>query len=111
MAKKIKLQFYDKTYTIEYANRIEVKEYFAKLGNIKNDESIENGLKALVILLKAGLIEHHKDNMPSDSDLERWATSIPNADKFYKTLMSMVQEVISVISDDTKNLKWEVEEA
>ena len=111
MARKIKLQFYDKTYTIEYANRIEVKEYFSKLSEVKNDDNIENGIKALVILLKAGLVEHHKSEMPSDKELERWATAIPNAELFYKTLMGMVQEVISVIDGDTKNLKWEVEEA
>lgn len=109
MARKIKLQFYDKTYTIEYANRIEVKEYFAQLSKVKKDESIESGVKTLVILIKAGLIEHHKKEMPSDKELERWITAIPNADSFYETLMSMVQEVVSAIDSDTKNLKWEVE--
>ena len=109
MARKIKLQFYDKTYTIEYANRIEVKEYFAQLSEIKDDKTIESSMKALIILLKAGLIEHHEKEMPSDKDIERWATSMPNAQKFYKTLMSMVQEVVSAIDSDTKNLKWEVE--
>ena len=109
MAKKIKLQFYDKTYTIEYANRIEVKEYFAQLGKVEKKDTIENGIRALVLLLKAGLVEHHKEEMPSDKELERWATSIPNTKEFYETLMSMVQEVISVIDKDTKNLKWEVE--
>ena len=109
MARKIKLQFYDKTYTIEYANRIEVKEYFAQLSEIKDDKTIESSMKALVILLKAGLIEHHEKEMPSDKDIERWATSMPNAQKFYETLMSMVQEVVSAIDSDKKNLKWEVE--
>jgi len=111
MARKIRLQFYDKTYTIEYANRIEVKEYFTQLSKIKNDGKIENGIKSLVILLKAGLVKHHKSEMPSDEEIERWATSIPNAELFYETLMEMVQEVVSVIDGDTKNLKWEVEEA
>ena len=107
---RIKLKFYDKTYTIEYANRIEVKEYFAQLSKIKGKEDIETSMRALVLLLKAGLVEHHKEEMPSDEELERWATSIPNAEQFYEKLMSMVQEVITSMDKDTKNLKWEVEE-
>ena len=106
---RIKLKFYDKTYIIEYANRIEVKEYFAQLSKLSKKDDIESSIKALVILLKAGLVEHHKNDMPSDKDLEIWATSIPNTQKFYETLMSMVQDVVSLIEDDTKNLKWEVE--
>ena len=110
MARKIiKLSFYDKEYTIEYANRIEVKEYFAKLSELsKAEHTLDNGIKAVVILLKAGLIEHHSKEMPSDEDVERWATSIPNVKEFYETLLSMVQEVVSLIENDTKNLKWEV---
>lgn len=110
MAKRIKLKFYDKEYIIEYANRSEVKEYFAELGKVKDDNSIENGIKALTILLKAGLVEHHKEEMPTDEELGRWATSIPNTKKFFETLMSMVQEVVNAIDNDTKNLNWEVEE-
>jgi len=106
---RIKLKFYDKTYIIEYANRIEVKEYFAQLSKLSKKDDIESSVKALVILLKAGLVEHHKNDMPSDKDLEIWATSIPNTQKFYEQLMSMVQDVVSLIEDDTKNLKWEVE--
>ena len=60
------------------------------------------------MLLKAGLIEHHANDMPSDEQLENWVTIMPNADKFYEKLMSMVQEVITVIEKDTKNLTWEV---
>lgn len=108
---RIKLSFYDKDYIIEFANRIEVKEYFAQLSTLEKSNDVNDGIKALVILLKAGLVEHHKNEMPSDEQLERWATSMPNAKKFYEKLMSMVQEVVSVIEQDTKNLKWEVEEA
>lgn len=108
MGRQIKLSFYDKTYIVEYANRIEVKNYFAQLSEFKDKNDFDSGVKALVLLLKAGLIAHHKDEMPSDKDLENWITIMPNADKFYETLMSMVQEVISVIDNDTKNLKWEV---
>ena len=107
---QIKLKFYDKTYTIEYANRIEVKNYFSELTKIKGKDELKNGVKTLVLLLKAGLVEHHEKAMPSDKDLERWATSIPNADKFYEKLMSMVQSVVSEIESDTKNLTWEVVE-
>lgn len=106
---RIKLKFYDKTYVIEFANRIEVKEYFAQVSKIKGESEMENSIKALVLLLKAGLVEHHKHEMPSDEELERWATSMPNAEQFYQKLMSMVQEVINSMDNDTKNLKWEVE--
>lgn len=107
---RIKLKFYDKEYIIEYANRIEVKEYFGELSKLKEKEDVKQGIKALVLLLKAGLVEHHSNEMPSDEELERWATSMPNAKEFYKKLMSMVQDVVSLIENDTKNLKWEVEE-
>lgn len=107
---RIKLKFYDKEYIIEYANRIEVKEYFGELSKIKEKEDVKQGIKALVLLLKAGLVEHHLNEMPSDEELERWATSMPNAKEFYEKLMSMVQDVVSLIENDTKNLKWEVEE-
>ena len=107
---RIKLKFYDKEYIIEYANRIEVKEYFGELSKLKEKEDVKQGIKALVLLLKAGLVEHHLNEMPSDEELERWATSMPNAKEFYEKLMSMVQDVVSLIENDTKNLKWEVEE-
>lgn len=108
---RIKLKFHDKTYIIEYANRIEVKQYFAELTQLKDDDEkdIASGVKKLVLLIKAGLVEHHKNEMPSDDEIERWATSMPNAKAFYEKLMSMVQEVVSLIDDDTKNLSWEVE--
>lgn len=108
---RIKLKFHDKTYIIEYANRIEVKQYFAELTQLKDEDEkdIASGVKKLVLLIKAGLVEHHKDDMPSDEEIERWATSMPDAKKFFDKLMSMVQEVVSLIDDDTKNLSWEVE--
>ena len=105
---RIELKFYDKTYIIEYANRFEVKAYFQELANLKEKDETKKVIKELVILLKAGLVEHHLNNMPSDNDILNWATSIPNAQKFYEKLMSMVQEVISLIENDTKNLNWEV---
>lgn len=107
---RIKLKFYDKTYIIEFANRAVVKNYFAELSKIENeDDDFEKGIKALVLLLKAGLVKHHKEDMPSDEELERWATSIPNAKEFYEKLMSMVQEVVSLVDKDRKNTSWEVE--
>lgn len=123
MARKIKLHFRDKTYIIEYSNRSEVLGYFSELNKLSSKVMEDNGkvdvenldvegsLDALKLLLKAGLVEHHKDDMPSDKDLENWVLIIPNATKFYETLMSMVQDVISTIEDDTKNVSWEVEEA
>jgi len=123
MARRIKLNFRDKTYIIEYSNRSEVLGYFSELNKLSSKVVEDNGkvdvenldvegsLDALKLLLKAGLVEHHKDDMPSDKDLENWVLIIPNATKFYETLMSMVQDVISTIEDDTKNMSWEVEEA
>ena len=113
---RIKLKFYDKTYIIEYANRLEVKEYFAELKNLKKlakgkDIDVESGISALKILVKAGLVEHHKDEMPSDQEIERWLTVLPNQKAFYEKLMSMIQEVVNAIESDTKNVSWEVEQA
>lgn len=108
MGRKIKLQFKDKTYIIEYANRLEVKKYFVQLNELNGKDDFESGVKALVLLVKAGLVAHHSNEMPSDEDLENWVISIPNANKFYEQLMSMVQDVISTIESDTKNLNWEV---
>lgn len=118
---RIKLKFYDKEYIIEYKNRDEVKAYFVdlqelydKLEKIDPDKNVKDYVlvssKALEILIKAGLVEHHKDNMPSDEDIKRWITTIPNATAFYEKLMSMIQEVVSSVEEDAKNLSWEVEE-
>ena len=104
MARTIKLKFYDKTYIIEYANRNEVREYFAKLKDFmpqltdiskgkqtENSEVLKTGMSTLRILIKAGLLEHHQDDMPSDKDVDRWVSSMPNTEKFFSTLMSMIQ--------------------
>lgn len=120
---RIKLKFYDKEYIIEYKNRSQVKEYFADLEaivkeadalakdkNVDDKQKANVSLKGLVILIKAGLVEHHADDMPSDEDIDKWTTSIPNTKAFYEKLMSMIQEVIDAIDNDTKNLNWEVEE-
>lgn len=107
---QIKLKFHDKTYIIEYANRFEVKQYFAELSKLSNKKDLASGVKALSLLIKAGLVEHHEKDMPSDKQIEVWATSIPNSEKFYEKLMSMVQAVVQEIDDDTKNLNWEVVE-
>lgn len=123
MARRIKLQFHDKEYIIEYSNRAEVLSYFAELDIVSKNVAgkdkevdvenfdVENGFNALILLIKAGLVEHHKDDMPSDSELARWVLIIPNPNEFYETLRGMVQDVISTINDDRKNMKWEVEEA
>ena len=123
MARTIKLKFYDKTYTIEYANRSEVKEYFTELKKyldslkkiekkeeVEQSEALETGMGTLRVLIKAGLVEHHKDEMPSDQDVDRWISSMPNTDKFFSTLMSMIQDVTNEMGEDRKNTSWEVEE-
>ena len=130
---RIKLKFYDKEYIIEYKNREEVKAYFVdfvtlaeKLEKIekklkktnKNSQEyskisadyVNISLKTLSMLIKAGLIEHHKDDMPSDESITAWVSIIPNGKEFYKKLMSMVQDVVSSVEQDRKNLNWEVEE-
>lgn len=134
MAKRIKLHFNDnKEYIIEYTNRAEVLDYFKQLSLVGgkmlkeekkatkgkdkkdkkdiNDFNIVDGMTTLVLLIKAGLVEHHKDEMPSDKVITSWVFAMPKTNEFYETLMSMVQEVINSIKGETKNMTWEVEEA
>lgn len=130
MARRIELTFNDKKYIIEYTNRAEVLDYFKQLSLVggkmlkeeekatksKNKEDINefnivDGMTTLVLLIKAGLVEHHKDEMPSDKVITSWVFAMPKANEFYETLMSMVQEVINSIKGETKNMKWEVVEA
>ena len=118
---RIKLKFYDKEYIIEYKNREEVKAYFAHLKELyptlekidvkkEPEKYVDISTKALVLLIKAGLVEHHENEMPSDDVIANWSTTIPNANEFYKMLMSMVQDVVNSVEQDAKNLSWEVEE-
>jgi len=116
---RIKLKFYDKEYIIEYKNRDEVKNYFVDLDKLlkqidkleeTSNEYVDTSLKAIGLLIKAGLVEHHKDDMPSDSDIEKWVMAIPNPTEFFNKLMSLVQGVVSSVEQDAKNLTWEVEE-
>lgn len=129
MARRIELSFNDKKkYIIEYTNRAEVLDYFKQLSLVGgkmlkeekatknkkkdiNDFNIIDGMTTLVLLIKAGLVEHHKDEMPSDNVITSWVFAMPKANEFYETLMSMVQEVINSIDGETKNMKWEVVEA
>ena len=123
MARAIKLKFYDKTYIIEYANRNEVREYLLQLKqylkslknilkkkDIKEEKDYSTIMDTVKILIKAGLIEHHKNDMPSDSDIDRWILSIPDTEKFFHTLMSMMTTVMEETGNDRKNTSWEVEE-
>lgn len=130
MARRIELTFNDKKYIIEYTNRAEVLDYFKQLSLVggkllkeeekatkgkkkkdANEFNIVDGMTTLVLLIKAGLVEHHKDEMPSDKVITSWVFAMPKANEFYETLMSMVQEVINSIKGETKNMKWEVVEA
>lgn len=131
MARRIELTFNDKKkYIIEYTNRAEVLDYFKQLSLVGgkllkeeekatkgkkkkdiNEFNVVDGMTTLVLLIKAGLVEHHKDEMPSDKVITSWVFAMPKANEFYETLMSMVQEVINSIKGETKNMKWEVVEA
>ena len=104
---RIKVNYHGKEYIIEYANRIEVKNYFVELSKLDKTDDFENSIKSLVLLIKAGLVKNHSHEMPSDDDIANWVVSMPKAQEFYKKLMSMVQEVVNVIENDTKNLAWE----
>lgn len=96
---RIELSFYDKNYTIEY-NRMSVKEFL--MNKDKGDE-----LDKAVTLIKCGLKMHHADDMPSDADILGWVMALGEGlDDFAKALTGMIQDVISVLETDRKNLKW-----
>lgn len=98
MARKIELEFYDKKYTIEY-NRASVKEVL--LANDKDQ------LGQVVALIKAGLLIHHKDEMPTDDEIFGWVMAMGEEVKqFAEALQEMIQEVVSTFENDRKNLKW-----
>ena len=98
MARKIELEFYDKTYTIEY-NRASVKEIIL---NNKQDT-----IEQVVVLIKSGLVIHHKDNMPTDEEIFGWVVALgEDVKEFATALQEMVQEVLDTFESDRKNLKW-----
>ena len=98
MARKIELEFYDKKYTIEY-NRASVKEIIL---NNKQDT-----IEQVVVLIKSGLVIHHKDNMPTDEEIFGWVVALgEDVKEFATALQEMVQEVLDTFESDRKNLKW-----
>lgn len=124
---RISINFNDKKYILEYSKRIEVKMCLAQLNEYKDifNESLEQDLKemprekiiergvkiikVLTILIKAGLIEHHAHEMPSDEQIESWAINMPNIDMLLMKLRDMLQDIIKENGEEAKNLSWEVE--
>ena len=97
--KRIELEFYDKKYTIEF-NRTSVREV------IKTQDD-DNTIQQVINLVKSGLIMHHKDNMPSDDEVFGWLIGLGDGlGSFAEALRDMVQDVLEVLKNDGKNLKW-----
>lgn len=98
MGRKIELEFYDNKYVIEY-NRSSVKEVL----NSKTDDELQNA----IVLIKSGLIMHHKDNLPTDDEIFGWVMALgEDVGEFAKALEEMVQGVLNTFKEDRKNLKW-----
>lgn len=96
---RIELSFYDKKYTIEY-NRASVKE-FLKIKDAGDE------IDQAVALIKCGLIMHHKDDMPKDSEVLGWVLALgEDLNNFAQALTGMVQDVLTTLKADRKNLKW-----
>lgn len=98
---RIELSFYDKDYVIEF-NRASIKEFF-KLKSKKSDDELDE----VVALIKCGLVMHHKDDMPSDEDVFGWVLAMGESIKdFASALHEMVQDTLTTLETDRKNLKW-----
>lgn len=96
---RIELTFYDKSYIIEY-NRASVKE-FLMLKN-KGDE-----IEQVVALIRCGLVMHHEKDMPTNNDILGWVLALGEDVKdFANALQGMVQDVLTTLETDRKNLKW-----
>jgi len=101
---RIELSFYDKKYTIEY-NRVSVKEFLQLKGT--GDE-----IDQAVALIKCGLAMHHKNDMPKDSEVLGWVMALgEDLKEFADALTGMVQDVLTTLQTDRKNLKWAKVEA
>lgn len=97
---RIELSFNDKAYVIEY-NRASIREF------LKNKEG-KDELEQVVELVKAGLLLHHQNEMPSDDEVFGWLMAMGEDLKdFADALHEMVQDVLNTIKEDRKNLKWE----
>lgn len=104
---RIELSFYDKKYVIEF-DRESVKEFFRQKDEIlkESDDPIDNA-EQLVAFIKCGLIKHHKNDMPSDDDIFGWVMAMgEDAMPFMEALRDMVNDVLTVVQTDRKNLKW-----
>ena len=98
MARTIKVSFYDKDYTIEF-DRSSVRYVL--------EHTKEDGMQQAIVLIKGGLLKHHKNELPSDDDIFGWIMAMgKEMTEFASALQEMVQEVLKAFEDDRKNFKW-----
>lgn len=104
MARKIEIEFDEKTYVIEY-NR----ESVVKLMSSQNDD--ESDVEKAVNIIYYGLYKHHKYNMPDKDIIYGWVMALgKDLETFVKELTTCIEEVLTVIKSEQKsgNLKWGV---
>ena len=93
------MSFYDRNYIIEF-DRASVKEFL----KVKDDG---DEIDQVIALIKSGLVKHHKDEMPSDDEIIGWVMAMGEDLKgFAEALQGMVQDVLTALKADRKNLKW-----
>lgn len=108
MARKITIEFNDKTYIIEY-NRKAVAKLFAEINDKK---SALDGVDSSILMIKYGLLKNHSNDLPDDDTICGWVLQLgDSAEQFVKTLQELIQEVLQTVQSEQKqgNLKWGVE--
>ena len=96
MARKIELDFYDKTYVIEY-NRASVKEIFLK--------DSKDEIEQVISLIKGGLLLHHKNDMPSDEEILGWIIALgSDLEDFAKESGFNVLGRLPIVSENAKKV-------
>lgn len=106
MARKIKIEFNDKTYVLEYNREAIVK----LMGSQKDDDS---EIAQAVNVIYYGLYKHHKYDMPDKDDIYGWVIAMGEQLKpFVEALQKSIQEILETVKSEQKqgNLKWEVVE-
>lgn len=104
MARKIKVQFDDKTYILEY-NR----ESIIKLMSSLSDD--ESEIEQAINIIYYGLWKHHANEMPEKDLIYGWVIAMGSDLKpFVEELQKSIQEILETVKGEQKqgNLKWEV---
>ena len=104
MARKIKIQFNDRDYFIEY-NRESIVKLMSSLQKHKD------GLEQAIDLIYYGLLKNHANEMPERDLIIGWAIAMGDQLKpFAEAVKDLVQDVVTIIQSEQKqgNLKWEV---